>query len=311
MTTGGWSHLVRRYRHSQLRIFGRTLYPVSFLIQLKVALAALGGRLDGERRLFARLCNDEHFVARMRQYFNEIPQASVSDSTVTAVERGLWKKHFGEALAGEGLELGALHDPMPVGADVRVRYVDRHPVDALRVEYPTLADRIVSPDIVDDAQTLSTVDEGRYDFLIASHVIEHMANPIGALAAWLRVLRPGGLLYLVVPDKRATFDAHRVRTMIEHMILDYTSPSIERDFDHYVDYAVHVHRLSGAEALREAGALRDAGYSIHYHVFMPEDIVAVLRWMAAHVVPVEIVEGPIMATDSIEFHILARKGTSG
>jgi SAM-dependent methyltransferase len=275
--------------------------------QLRVATSVLTGQLDAERRLFARLCNDDRFMARMRQYFSEIPQASVSDSVVTAVERADWKRRFGERLTGEGLELGALHDPVAIGIGARVHYVDRHSRDVLKAEYPSLAAAIITPDIIDDAETLATLADGRYDFVIASHVIEHMTNPIAALAAWLRVLRPGGLLYLVVPDKRATFDAHRVRTTLEHLILDYMSPSPARDFEHFVDYVVHVHRTQGVEAIHEAEALRDKQFSIHYHVFMPEDIVGVLRWVASNVTPVEIVDGPVMATDAIEFHVLARR----
>ena len=52
-----------------------------------------------------------------------------------------------------------------------------------------------------------------------------MRNPIGALVNWLRVVRDGGLLYLIVPDKRRTFDQLRVRTTLEHMVLDYQQPS--------------------------------------------------------------------------------------
>ena len=42
------------------------------------------------------------------------------------------------------------------------------------------------------------------DYVVASHVLEHVANPIAALAECYRVIRPGGILYLVVPDRRAT-----------------------------------------------------------------------------------------------------------
>ncbi len=39
-------------------------------------------------------------------------------------------------LQEEGIEIGGLHNPLEVPLGVRVRYVDRLPVDRLRQEYP-------------------------------------------------------------------------------------------------------------------------------------------------------------------------------
>ena len=42
--------------------------------------------------------------------------------------------------------------------------------------------------------------DASYDVLLACHVLEHLPRPLVALANWLRVLRHGGLLVLVLPD---------------------------------------------------------------------------------------------------------------
>ena len=48
---------------------------------------------------------------------------------------------------------------------------------------------------------------GTFDVLIASHVIEHLPNPIGFLQSAARLLRPDtGVVALAVPDKRWCFD---------------------------------------------------------------------------------------------------------
>ncbi len=47
---------------------------------------------------------------------------------------------------------------------------------------------------------------GTFDAIIASHVIEHIPNPIGFYQSAAALLREHGLLSLVVPDKRFTFD---------------------------------------------------------------------------------------------------------
>ena len=118
-------------------------------------------------------------------------------------------------LRGHGLEIGALHTPFNVPRGVEVKYVDRLDADELRRHYPELADEhFVRVDIVDDAETLATVAEASQDFVIASHVLEHCENPIGAIRTWLRVLKPGGVILLIVPDKRFTFDKVRPMTTL-------------------------------------------------------------------------------------------------
>src|SRR6185503_5259726 len=44
------------------------------------------------------------------------------------------------------------------------------------------------------------------DYVLASHVLEHVANPVAALAEWYRVVRPDGIIYLIVPNRLSTFD---------------------------------------------------------------------------------------------------------
>jgi len=134
-----------------------------------------------------------------------------------------------------------------------------------------------------------------------------MINPVLAIENWLRVLKPGGLLYLIVPDKRTTFDKKRLRTSLEHMILDYQRPCKKRDFEHYLDYSINVHGLQGTEALKDAEKLFVEDYSIHFHVFIPSDIKALLEWISEEVTPLKISEGPSMAPGDDEYHFLIEK----
>ncbi|MBK9797347.1 MAG: FkbM family methyltransferase [Holophagaceae bacterium] len=52
-----------------------------------------------------------------------------------------------------------------------------------------------------DAQFLTSVPDGTYDFLHSSHCLEHMVDPAVALANWIRVVRGGGFLVITVPDE--------------------------------------------------------------------------------------------------------------
>lgn len=219
-----------------------------------------------------------------------------------------WKAHFAATLAGRGLELGPLHEPLPKSQRASVEYLDRLPLEALRKHYSELPpDKIVAPDILDDAETLRSIADETYDFVSASHVIEHMRNPIAALENWCRVLKPNGRLYLVVPDKRATFDRGREQTTLEHMLFDYYDPSRERDREHFLDWSVKVDGKAGTQALQAARYLEDMDYSIHFHVFLPSDIAKLLTWFHANVTPVDVLEGPVMTPESFEFHVMLRK----
>ncbi|MPY86431.1 MAG: methyltransferase domain-containing protein [Luteitalea sp.] len=230
------------------------------------------------------------------------------------VDRGLtsrrprdWRTHFSHRLSGSGIEIGALSRPLQTHPGIKVRYVDRHKISELRAEYHELHTfPFTEPDIVDDAHTLGTLPDASEDFLIAAHLLEHMRDPIRALEAWCRVVRPGGLIYLILPDKRASFDRFRQRTPLDHMVLDYRQPSRDRDFAHFMDFVVHAMQKTGQVAVEEARRLEQIDYSIHFHVFQPADAVRLLQWFARHVRPIEIVEGPVTYPFSDEFHTLLR-----
>lgn len=52
-----------------------------------------------------------------------------------------------------------------------------------------------------DAQLLAKHPDDRFDFLHSSHCLEHLRDPFEALPNWVRVVRPGGHLVVLVPDE--------------------------------------------------------------------------------------------------------------
>jgi hypothetical protein len=180
---------------------------------------------------------------------------------------------------GEGLEIGPLHLPLAVPAHVRVRYVDRMTVEELRREYPELADWELTPiDIVDDGAILSTIPDASQDFIVANHFLEHCEDPIGTIGVHLSKLKPGGILFYAVPDKRYTFDFRRSVTPLEHMVGDHEKGPEGSRRGHYEEWARLVtgeestrpepeERKSDQGAIRRARELESARYSIHMHVW--------------------------------------------
>jgi predicted SAM-dependent methyltransferase len=192
--------------------------------------------------------------------------------------RALVAKWF---LRGDGIEIGALHNPMPMPPLASVKYVDRMPVEGLRAQYPELKGLpLVDPDIIDDGETLARVASESQDFILASHFLEHCQNPVVTLKTFMRVLRPDGILYLVIPDKLYTFDKDRPSTTPEHVVRDFEEgPQWSRE-QHYREYARLVdHAAAGeAEELR-ARYLMDLDYSIHFHVWTKPELLGLFTFL--------------------------------
>lgn len=52
-----------------------------------------------------------------------------------------------------------------------------------------------------DAQFLASVSDQSFDFVHASHCLEHLNDPIEGLSNWIRVTKEGGYLIITVPDE--------------------------------------------------------------------------------------------------------------
>ncbi|MCA1594049.1 MAG: class I SAM-dependent methyltransferase [Acidobacteria bacterium] len=172
-------------------------------------------------------------------------------------------------LRGEGIEIGALHTPLPVPHGAKVKYVDRMSVSDLRRQYPELASLpLVEADIIDDGEHLSNVAAASQDFVIANHFIEHCQNPLDALTNMFRVLRAGGVLYMAIPDKRYTFDVDRPITSIEHVVRDFDEGPAWSRQQHFEEWTKFVDKVADeTEAARHVSDLMEKDYSIHFHAW--------------------------------------------
>jgi SAM-dependent methyltransferase len=59
---------------------------------------------------------------------------------------------------------------------------------------------------------------GTYDYIVASHVIEHIPDLLGFFMSAQRLLKDGGMLSLVVPDKRHCFDIFKPITLTPDLL---------------------------------------------------------------------------------------------
>lgn len=153
-----------------------------------------------------------------------------------------------------GIEIGpSSHNPF--GLNVKtVGLID----SVYQQEQKSLTGDVTTIDIVAQADAIPLPSESE-DFVLSSHVIEHCPNMIRALIEWYRVLKPGGILFMITshPDA-APSDRGRPLASWEHLFSDYL-----------------VNMVADAEP--------DAGKFLHchYHVFnsdsMKEHFLAIFR----------------------------------
>jgi O-antigen biosynthesis protein len=104
-------------------------------------------------------------------------------------------------IRGEGIEIGTLHQSLPVPPNVTVHYVDRRECVGLPDRYSGCPkDELTDHQGPDDAGFLKTIPDGSFDFCICRHVFEHLGDPAGSFLRLMRILRPGGIFYLSFPD---------------------------------------------------------------------------------------------------------------
>ena len=146
---------------------------------------------------------------------------------------------------GLGLEIGPSHNPMaPKKAGYNVHVLDHATAEELRVKYtghPVNLDNIEEVDFVWRGEPLSQLvgREHCYDWIVASHVIEHVTDVVGFLQQCEKLLAPGGVISLVVPDKRYCFDYYRTLSNTGDALQAYTDKRVRHSpgtvFDHFAN----------------------------------------------------------------------------
>ncbi|MBN3848610.1 class I SAM-dependent methyltransferase [Paraburkholderia sp. Ac-20342] len=153
---------------------------------------------------------------------------------------------------GIGVEIGALCRPFVRRDKGRVIYVDYTDSATLREKYrndPGVnIDEIVEVDAIWGENTLRDAVHGQYvDYVVASHVIEHVPD----LITWLReissILKPQGEVRLIVPDRRFTFDCAREDTRLTDIMLSYLVRARVPQPHSLIDYVMNAVKVSGTD----------------------------------------------------------------
>jgi predicted SAM-dependent methyltransferase len=234
------------------------------------------------------------------------------------------------------LEIGPLYRPFVLRSEGDVIYVDHADTETLRRKYADdplfdVSD-IVDVDAVWGEQTLAEcLGNRRVDYVIASHVIEHVPDMVTWLQELRSVLRDGGEIRLVIPDKRFTFDYTRRLTVFSD-VLDAHLRKARRPLSLYIiDHILNVRRVDTGAAWRShldeeslprlhsydmaIGVARDALETEHYHdvhcwVFTPRTFARLMRECAEnHLIDLACVEFKDTLYGSLEFTAFLRAST--
>lgn len=140
---------------------------------------------------------------------------------------------------------------------------------------------ILGQQIIADATNLSSIDSAKYDFLLSSNNLEHIANPIKAIMEMERILKRDGVALFVVPNKAFNFDHRREYTPFGHFLEDYKREIAETDLTH-LEEILDKHDLSmdiemSFEEFKERSNHNFENRCLHHHVFSSETLNKVIE----------------------------------
>ena len=228
-----------------------------------------------------------------------------------------------------GLEIGPLDKPLIARTGRRpIYYADYASQDALRTKssndpnvdianIPSI-DFVVRPPLPESLGV-------QFDYIVASHVAEHVPDLLGWLETLFRWLTPNGRVVLAIPDKRYCFDFLRptstVGELLEAYQLKRSAPTFASVYNAFRDairfdvqrgwreepYQGPFERMFTRElAVSLAHSLlRGEYHDCHSWVFTYSSFLTAIREIdELGVLPLEVVRHSAPVTDSNEFHVV-------
>jgi SAM-dependent methyltransferase len=124
---------------------------------------------------------------------------------------------------GHGLEIGAAaHNPFNLKDCLFLANKER--VEFWRESEINSCGEFIKPDMYGDAENIP-LENSSLDYVISSHVIEHVPNPIKAFFEWNRILKDQGIVFMIFPKRDADpNDVNRPISEISDFYKQYNNP---------------------------------------------------------------------------------------
>ncbi len=150
--------------------------------------------------------------------------------------------------SGLGLEIGPSYNPLaPRKLGYNVHILDHLNASQLREKYANGAQDIRNIEEVDfvwKGEKFADLigNKSCYDWIVASNVIEHVPDFIGFLQQCRGLLKPSGVLSLVIPDKRYCFDYFSQLDLTDSFLDAFyeqrTKPTPGQVFSYFSNYTI-------------------------------------------------------------------------
>lgn len=111
-----------------------------------------------------------------------------------------------------GLEIGGAAYNNFFLRTINVDYTTRPPTAIMQLQW---AGRLMPVDVIARAEALP-FDDGSFDFVLTSHVAEHLPDPIRCLREWARVARR--YLYIIIPQRDNEHHRDRPLTPLSDLV---------------------------------------------------------------------------------------------
>jgi len=152
-----------------------------------------------------------------------------------------------------------------------------------------ISGKVMGKQYIADATDLSLLPDEKYDFVLSSNNIEHIANPMKAVKEWLRVLKKGGILVVVAPRKESNFDHKRSIVNFEHLVEDFNLGTTEEDLTH-LEEILKLHDLDmdkpagTLDQFRERSLKNIENRCLHQHVFDDKVLIQIYDYFGVTVI---------------------------
>ncbi len=277
----GWAYNIYDGESSvKLDVFIDGLFHDTFVADVfrsDLEQAGKGDGFHGFEYIFRQNAKGKHIEIKLHDSDHALPLSAESlNMSINEKEIYETRRRFASLfIKGKGIEIGALNSPLPVHAGAETIYVDRVSEADLKAHYPEInPDELVEVNVVDNGETLYAFDDQSLDYVIASHFLEHTENPVSTIGNFLRTLKKGGIAFIIIPDKRFTFDRCRPIHGFDHIRKDFTDgPELSR-LMHFREWIYFVERFRGEKGIeKRADELMKQEYSIHFHVWTRYEII--------------------------------------
>lgn len=183
------------------------------------------------------------------------------------------RKSFIELAKGYGVEIGPGPSPQIFNStNVKVKYIEERAAEEWKKLYKNFNQTKDSLWTSYQIGTASKIDEldGSLDFIFASHVFEHLHNPLGHLKYWATKLRIAGLVLLVIPEQSGTKDHQQDYTNLSKLVSEETAGAFEPTTANYLEWGkgrdlAYIQELIAQKA------------SIHVHTYDYESIIPLVE----------------------------------